>query len=81
MKDYYPKKPSKFITYLDINNGWAMSEYLPYQGFKWLKRVDAFDVMSIGKRSKIRFIPEIDLEYPEELHALPISPRKTCNCL
>ena len=35
MKDYYPKKPSKFITYLDINNGWAMSEYLPYQGFKW----------------------------------------------
>ena len=31
MKDYDPKKPSKFITYLDMNNlyGWAMSGYLP----------------------------------------------------
>ena len=33
--DYEPKKPSTFITYLDMNNlyGWAMSEYLPYEGF------------------------------------------------
>ena len=46
MKDYDPKKPSKFITYLDMNNlyGWAMSGYLPYGGFKWLKNVDGFDV-------------------------------------
>ena len=30
MKDYDPEKPSKFITYLDMNNlyGWAMSRYL-----------------------------------------------------
>ena len=29
--DYDPKKPSTFISYLDMNNlyGWAMSEYLP----------------------------------------------------
>ena len=42
MNDYEPKKPSKFITYLDMNNlhGWARSEYLPYCGFKWLKNVD-----------------------------------------
>ena len=41
MKNYDPKKPSKFITYLDMNNlyGWAMSSYLPYGGFKWLKNV------------------------------------------
>ena len=39
MNDYDPKKPSTFITYLDMNNlyGWAMSEYLPYGRFKWLK--------------------------------------------
>ena len=39
MNDFDPKKPSTFITYLDINNlhGWAMSEYLPYGEFKWLK--------------------------------------------
>ena len=25
-------------------DGWAMSGYLPYGGFKWLKNVDNFDV-------------------------------------
>ena len=39
LNDYGPKKPSPFISYLDINNlyGWAMSEYLPYKGSKWLQ--------------------------------------------
>ena len=39
LKDYHPTKPSKFISYLDMNNlyGWAMSRYLPYGRFKWLK--------------------------------------------
>ena len=38
MKDYNPTKPSKYLSYLDMNNlyGWAMSSYLPYGGFKWL---------------------------------------------
>ena len=38
MNDYDPKKQSTFISYLDMNNlyGWAMSEYLPCEGFKWL---------------------------------------------
>ena len=45
MNDYDPKKQSTFISYLDMNNlyGWAMSEYLPYEGFKWLKNVDKFE--------------------------------------
>ena len=36
MNDYHPKKPSTFISYLDMNNlcGWTMSEYLPYEAFK-----------------------------------------------
>ena len=40
LNNYDPKKESTFITYLDMNNlyGWAMSEYLPYGGFKWLKK-------------------------------------------
>ena len=72
MKDYDPKKPSKFITYLDMNNlyGWAMSGYLPYGGFKWLKNVDGFDVTLIVKKSRIDYILEVDLEYPDELHEL-----------
>ena len=49
MNDYDPEKQSIFISYLDMNNlhGWAMSEYLPYGGFKWLKNINEFDVMSI----------------------------------
>ena len=63
MKDYGPKKPSKFITYLNMNNlyGWAMSNYLPYGGFKWLKNVDMFDVNSVSEKSPIRYIFYVDL--------------------
>ena len=46
IKNYDPKKPSKFITYFDMNNlyGWTMSSYLPYGVIKLLKKVDGFDV-------------------------------------
>ena len=39
INDHDSKKPSTFISYLDMNNlyGWTMSEYLPYERFKWLK--------------------------------------------
>ena len=52
MNDYDPKKPSTFISHLGMNNlyGWAMSEYLPYEEFKWLKNVDEFHVMSIREK-------------------------------
>ena len=64
MNDYDPKKPSAFISYLDMNNlyGWTISEYLPYGGFKWLKNVDEFDVMSISEKSPIGYFLEVDLE-------------------
>ena len=72
MKNYDLTRPWKFISYLDMNNlyGWAMSGYLPYGGFKWLKNVDNFDVNSINKNSPIGYILEVDLEYHKELHVL-----------
>ena len=82
MKNYDPTKLSKSITYLDMNNlyGWAMSGYLSYGGFKWLKNVDGFDVNSISEKSSIRYVLEVDLEYPDELHVLhndyPLAPEK-----
>ena len=82
MKDYDPKKPSKFITYLDMNNlyDWARSRYLPYGAFNWLKNVDGFDVNSISEKSLIGYILDVDLEYPDELHVLhndyPLAPEK-----
>ena len=57
-----------------------MSEYLPYEQFEWLKNVDKFDVNSINEKSDIGCIPEVDLEYPKELHELhndyPLAPEK-----
>ena len=37
--DYDQNKPEKYIIYLDMNNlyGCAMSQYLPYANFKWVK--------------------------------------------
>ena len=57
-----------------------MSEYLPYGGFKWLKNVDEFDVMSISEKNWIGYFLEVDLQYPGELHELhndyPLAPEK-----
>ena len=84
MKDYKKDKPSKYIMYLDANNlyGWAMSQYLPTGGFKWLKqnKIDNLDLKKYDKENKKGIILEVDLEYPEKLHDLhndyPLAPEK-----
>ena len=57
-----------------------MSEYFPYEGFKWLKNVDKFDAMSINEKSLIGYSLEVDLEYSDKLHELhndyPLAPEK-----
>ena len=47
-----------------------MSEYLPYVGFKWLKNIGEFDVMSINEKRPIGYFLIVDLKYPDELHEL-----------
>ena len=39
MKNHDKKIESSYITFLDANNlyGWAMSQKLPVNGFKWVK--------------------------------------------
>ena len=84
MNCYDDSTPNKYITYLDANNfyGWAISQYLPYSKFKWLnqKEIDKFDVSLIRENSLDRYILEVDLEYPDELHELhknyPLAPEK-----
>ena len=74
MKDYDKNKPSKYIMYLDANNlyGWAMSQYLPTGGFRWMKqnKIDNLDLGKYHEESKKGIILEVDLEYPEKLHDL-----------
>ena len=72
------------MSYLDMNNlyAWAMSEYLPYEEFKWLKNVHELDVMPVNEKTLIRYLLEVDLEYPYKFHELhndyPLAPEKTC---
>ena len=72
MKNYDPAKRSLYIPFLDMNNfcGKGMSEYLPYGEFNWLQNVAKFDVNSTSENSSTVYILEVDLEYPDELHAL-----------
>ena len=85
--EYIAKRHSKAnnnITYLDTNNlhGQAMSQYLPYSGFKWLnqKEISDFCLDSISENSSIGYILKVYLEYSSELHDLhndyPLGPEK-----
>ena len=84
MKEYDEKAPSKYIMYLDANNlyGWAMSQYLPTGGFRWMtkKQIDKTNLALYKEYSKKGLILEVDLEYPNELHNLhnnyPLAPEK-----
>ena len=84
MREYNEKAPSKYIMYLDADNlyGWAMSQYLPTGGFKWLteKQINNINLADYKDDSKKGSILEVDLEYPKELHNLhndyPLGPEK-----
>ena len=84
MKDYKKDEPSKYIIYLDANNlyGWAMSQYLPTGGFRWMtqKQIDKIDLNKYNEESKKGLILEVDLKYPKDLHDLhndyPLAPEK-----
>ncbi|GBN18465.1 hypothetical protein AVEN_78486-1 [Araneus ventricosus] len=68
MKDYDKTKESNYLMYLDANNlyGLAMSQFLPYGGFKWGNT--NIDGTKIPDDSDKGYIIECDLQYPEYLH-------------
>ena len=84
MKCYDSCKESKFIMYMDANNlyVWAMSQYLPYRGFKWLNQneISDFCLNFVSENSSIGYILEVHLEYPDKLHNFkndyPLAPEK-----
>ncbi|XP_021001758.2 uncharacterized protein [Parasteatoda tepidariorum] len=68
MDTFNPNEQSKFLIYLDANNlyGFAMSQSLPLNKFSWCST--DIDVEKIPDDSKIGYILEVDLNYPDELH-------------
>ena len=66
-KRYSEASKYKHILYLDMNNlyGHAMSQYLPYADFKWVKNIDKIEqnLMNIKSNSSTGYLLEVDLEY------------------
>ena len=82
--DYNKNKPENYISYLDMNNlyGGAMSEYLSYGGFNWVKNTNETinRILNKSDNSLRGYFLEEDLEYPENLHDFhtdyPMAPEK-----
>lgn len=70
LKEYNPLEESLYIGYFDANNlyGWAMSNPLPYGGFKWVDPNTLGNIEDIPQNGDIGYFLECDIEYPEFLH-------------
>ena len=74
--EYDTSKPTEYLQYLDANNlyGWAMSQPLPTEGFKWVDiREDieprkAIDMLVRNTDPRYGYLLEVDVQYPKELH-------------
>ena len=72
MKNYNKNIESSYLMYLDANNlyGWAMSQKLPVNGFKWeddLSRFNERFIKSYNENSNKGYFLEVDVEYPKKL--------------
>ena len=74
MKNYDKNNESSYIEYLDANNlyGWAMSQKLPVNGFKWVKqkKLSKFNedfIKKYDEDSNTGYFLEVDIDYPKEL--------------
>ena len=75
LKNYEKSKESSYIQYLDANNfyGWAMSQKLTVDDFKWQKNILKFNKDFIKNYDEDRdkgYILEVYLKYPKYLHDL-----------
>ena len=77
MKKYNKNIELSYIEYLDANSlyGWAMSQNLPLNDFKWIKKeeLSKFDedfIKDYDENGNIGYILEVDIDYPKELFNL-----------
>ena len=75
MTYYDENKEITYILYLHANNlyGWAMSQKLPVDGFKWVKNASKLDedfIKNYDIDSDKGYVLEVDVEHPKNLHDL-----------
>ena len=73
MKNYDKNEESSYIQYLDANNlyGWAMSQKLPVNGFKWVNNeINEEFIKTYDENNDKGYILEVDVKYPRRLHDL-----------
>ena len=85
MKNYDKNIESSYLMYLDANNlyGWAMSQKLPVNGFKWENDLSRFNenfIKNYNENSDVGYFLEVDIEYPKQLWSshkdLPFLPER-----
>ena len=72
MKNYDESIESSYLMYLDPNilYGWAMSQTLPINGFKWEDDLSRFNerlITSYNENSNKGHFLEVDVEYPKKI--------------
>ena len=75
MKNYNKNIESSYIQYLDANNlyGWAMSQKLPVNNFKWVKQEEDLSqfnedfMKNYDENSNTGYFLQVDIDYPKEL--------------
>ena len=75
MNNYDKNEESLYIQYLDANNlyGWAMSQNLPVNGFKWVNDISEINeefIKNYDENSDKGYILEVDVKHPKKLHDL-----------
>ena len=73
MNSYEENEASSFIIYVDANNlyGWAMSQALPFGGYRWetnVKKITTDLIMKLQDDSEMGCVLMVDLEYPSNIH-------------
>ena len=85
MNNYDENEESAYIKYLDAKNlyGWAMSQELPVNNFKWIEdtsKINEDFIKDCYENSKKGYILEVGVKYPKKLHDLhsdlPFLPRR-----
>ena len=85
MKNYSKNEESLYIQYLAANNlyGWAMSQKLPVNGFKWVEdmsRTNEEFIKNYNENNDKVYILKVDVKYPKKLHDihsdLPFLPKR-----